>query len=312
MTLKKNTSQVSLTDRFLYYNQIMQKIKTKGYLNAIFAAISYGTNPLFALPMYKLGMGVNSVLFYRYLFAVIIYGMWLKFIKKISFKITRKEFLSLFVISILFALSSILLFSSFKYLDSGIACTILFIYPFMVAGISRVFFNEKISKTGILSMIITVSGIFILNGGINGNLNLKGVIFVILSSFSYAIYIVLVKNLKAIKHIKYDKLSFYIMFFGLSVFIINLKLCLHLQPINDWRIFGCAIALAMFPTIISLETINIAIRIIGSTPTAIVGALEPLTALVLGYLFFGEILTIKSIIGIILILSGVILIISRK
>lgn len=289
----------------------MKKFKTQGYINGILAAISYGTNPLFALPMYKMGMNVNSVLFYRYLFAVIIYGAGLKLFKKTNFKLSVKEFISLFFTAVLFALSSVTLFSSFKYIDSGIACTILFIYPVIVALISTVFFNEKLSKTSVYAMIITLCGIFILNGGINGYLNPGGIFLVLLSALVYAVYIVLVKNLSAIKHMKHDKLSFYVMLMGLSVFIVNLKFCTLLQPINDLRVLACALALAVFPTIISLETINIAIRLIGPTTTAVLGALEPLTAIFFGVMCFGEVLKPDNIIGIFLIIFGVMLIILR-
>lgn len=288
----------------------MKKYKTKGIINGIVAAVSYGTNPLFALPMYEKGLSANSVLFYRYLFAVVIFGIWLKFFKKVSLKISKKEIFSLFALAILFALSSITLFEALNYIDSGIACTILFIYPIIVALLSVVFFKEKITKTVIFSILLTLSGIFLLNG--NGELNIKGVIFILLSALVYAIYIVLVKNMKTIKHIKFDILSFYVMLFGLSVFIWNSNFCTNLQPLTDWKTFGCAIALALFPTIISLETINIAIRLIGPTTSAILGALDPLTALFFGVLVFGEILTPKIVLGIFLILSGVILIILKN
>ncbi len=101
------------------------------------------------------------------------------------------------------------------------------------------------------------------------------------------------------------------MLMGLTVFIFNLKFCTELQPISDWKVLACSIALAIFPTIISLETINIAIRLIGPTTTAILGALEPLTAIFFGLLLFNETLTINSIMGIFLILSGVLLIILK-
>lgn len=289
----------------------MKKYKTKGYLNRIIAAVSYGTNPLFALPMYKLGMSVNSVLFYRYFFAVILYGISITFFKKINLSLTLKEFIFILPLSILFALSSVSLFEALKYLDSGIACTILFVYPIIVALISTIFFKEKLTKTSIIAMILALSGIFMLNGGISGHLNPLGVFFILFSALVYAIYMVLVKNLKPIKHMKYEKLTFYVMLFGLSVFIVNLKFCTELQPITDWRVFACAMALAIFPTIISIETINIAIRLIGSTVTAILGALEPLTAIFFGIIVFGEPLTFNRIIGIILVLTGATLIILR-
>lgn len=284
----------------------MKKAKSLGFINAILAAVSYGTNPLFALPMYSAGMGVNSVLFYRYFFAVLIYALWLKFVKKVSLKITKQQFLSLLFISILFALSSLLLFNSFHYIDSGLACTILFIYPTMVALLSAIFFKEKLTKTVILAIILTFLGVILLYGGNSDeHLSLKGIAFVLLSALSYAIYIVCVRNMKHIKHIKYDKLSFYVMLMGLSVFIFNLKFCTQLQPITDFKVLACAFSLALFPTIISLETINIAIRLIGSTTTSVIGALEPLTAIFFGVLFFHEMLTLKIICGIILILIGV-------
>lgn len=289
----------------------MKKLTIKGYINGIFAAISYGTNPLFALPMYKMGMGANSVLFYRYLFAVIIYGIWLTVFKKVSLKINFKEFFCLYVMSVLFALSSVTLFESFNYIDSGVACTILFIYPIIVALICAIFFKEKISKVTILAMLITLSGIFLLNGGIQGHLNTKGLFYVLSSALVYAIYIVLVKNRKTVKHIKTDKLSFYVMFLGLSVFIFNLNFCTELQPINNPKLILCALALAIFPTIISLETINAAIRIIGATTTAVLGALEPLTAVFFGVLLFKETLRQQSVLGIALVLSGVLLVILK-
>ena len=110
---------------------------------------------------------------------------------------------------------------------------------------------------------------------------------------------------------KYEKLTFYVMLLGVFIFILNLKFCTELQPISDWKILIFSIALAIFPTIISIETINVAIRLIGPTYTAILGALEPLTAIFFGVLFFNEVLSCSNILGICLIILGVMLIILR-
>jgi len=291
----------------------MKSFRTKGYVNGIAAAISYGMNPLFALPMYTYGMGVNSVLFYRYLFAVLIYGLWLKIFKRTSFKISLKELLVLVVFGIIFSLSSVFLFSAFKYMASGLACTILFGYPLIVALISRVIFKEKLPKVLWLALCFVISGIVLLyDGDSNNSLSIKGVIYVFLSALSYAVYMVGIKHTNTIRHIKPDKLTFYVMLFGLSVYVWNLKFCTELQLLNSWFMVGCALGLAIFPTIISLETINFAIKFIGATKTAIIGALEPLTALFFGVLLFDEVLTLRILCGIILILAGVILVILHK
>ncbi len=290
----------------------MKTYTTKGYINAVFAAISYGTNPLFALPMFSQGIGVNSVLFYRYLFAVIVYGLWLNLYKHTSFKISLKELFILFVFGIIFSLSSVFLFGAFTYIPSGLACTILFAYPLIVALISRIIFKEHLPQIIWLALCFVILGITLLYGGNTSSLNIKGVILALLSALFYAIYMVGIKHTSTIRHIKPDKLTFYVMLFGLSVYIWNLKFCTELQQLNNWFCLVCAFGLAVFPTIISLETITFGIKLIGATKTAIIGALEPLTALFFGVLLFGETLTFKIFCGIGLILSGVIIVILHK
>lgn len=286
---------------------------TKGILNGIIASTSYGMNPLFGLPLYAIGIGVNSVLFYRYFLAVIIYFIWLKFFKKASLKISRQEIIPLFFLGIFFSLSSLTLFEAFHYIEAGIACTILFIYPVMVAIIMSIFFKEKVTKTVIFAILLTSIGIILLyKGKPDTALSIKGILIVLTSALLYALYIVGVKNIKPVKAMNSARLSFYVMLFGLIVYIGNLKFCTTLQMLPNLKAWLFAIGLALFPTIISLETITIAIQLIGSTNTAILGALEPLTAIFFGIVFFHEQLTLRISIGIILILFGVFLIISRK
>lgn len=286
---------------------------TKGILNGIIASTSYGMNPLFGLPLYAIGIGVNSVLFYRYFLAVIIYFIWLKFFKKASLKISRQEIIPLFFLGIFFSLSSLTLFEAFHYIEAGIACTILFIYPVMVAIIMSIFFKEKVTKTVIFAILLTSIGIILLyKGKPDTALSIKGILIVLTSALLYALYIVGVKNIKPVKAMNSARLSFYVMLFGLIVYIVNLKFCTTLQILPNLKAWLFAIGLALFPTIISLETITIAIQLIGSTNTAILGALEPLTAIFFGIMFFHEQLTLRISIGIILILFGVFLIISRK
>lgn len=286
---------------------------TKGILNGIIASTSYGMNPLFGLPLYAIGIGVNSVLFYRYFLAVIIYFIWLKFFKKASLKISRQEIIPLFFLGIFFSLSSLTLFEAFHYIEAGIACTILFIYPVMVAIIMSIFFKEEVTKTVIFAILLTSIGIILLyKGKPDTTLSIKGILIVLTSALLYALYIVGVKNIKPVKAMNSARLSFYVMLFGLIVYIVNLKFCTTLQMLPNLKAWLFAIGLALFPTIFSLETITIAIQLIGSTNTAILGALEPLTAIFFGIVFFHEQLTLRISIGIILILFGVFLIISRK
>lgn len=284
-----------------------------GVMNGAVAAASYGTNPLFTLPLYSMGVGTNSVLFYRYAFAVIIYGIWLKCFKKISLNISLMELFPVTILGILFSLSSLTLFEAFKYIDAGIACTILFIYPVMVAVLMAIFFKEKLTKTVLSAIGLTSVGILLLyNGKPDSCLNLYGVGIVLTSALMYALYIVGVKNIKTVRRINSAKMSFYVMLSGMLVYIYNLKFCTQLQILDKPFAWVLVICLALFPTIISIETITIAIKLIGSTKTAILGALEPLTAIFFGVLLFHEQLTVRIVCGVVLILLGVFLIVTRK
>lgn len=289
----------------------MTNNKTKGFILGAIAAASYGMNPLFTLPLYSAGMSVDTVLFYRYSLAVIVLGIMMKFQKQ-SFAIKRVDVLPLCIMGLLFAFSSLFLFMSYNYMDAGIAPTILFVYPVLVAIIMAVVFKEKVSPITMFSIALAFVGISMLCKSPGGQtLSLVGITFVFLSSLSYAIYIVGV-NRSSLKDMPIAKLTFYVLLFGLSVYVVRLQFCTELQVIPTPMLWINAVSLAVFPTVISLVTMTKAIHYIGSTPTAILGALEPVTALFFGVLVFGEQLTPRIILGILMVITAVTLIIGGK
>ena len=289
----------------------MTNNKTKGFIIGAIAAACYGLNPLFTLPLNSAGMSVDTVLFYRYSLAVIVLGIMMKFQKQ-SFAIKRVDVLPLCIMGLLFAFSSLFLFMSYNYMDAGIASTILFVYPVLVAIIMAVVFKEKVSPITMFSIALAFVGISMLCKSPGGQtLSLVGITFVFLSSLSYAIYIVGV-NRSSLKDMPIAKLTFYVLLFGLSVYVVRLQFCTELQVIPTPMLWINAVSLAVFPTVISLVTMTKAIHYIGSTPTAILGALEPVTALFFGVLVFGEQLTPRIILGILMVITAVTLIIGGK
>lgn len=283
--------------------------KAKGYMLGAVAAATYGMNPLFALPLYKAGMDPDSVLFFRYLFAIPILGIMLK-ARGRSFGIRRKEALPLIVMGLLVALSSLTLFQSYNYMEVGIASTLLFVYPIMVALIMSLCFKERLTWLTGFCILLALSGIALLyKGGDGVTLNLTGIVLVMISSLSYAIYIVGV-NRSVLKDTPTVRLTFYALLFGLSLFLVRVDFGQTLFVPDHWYLWGNLLALAVFPTTISFLCTTRAIHYIGSTPTAILGALEPVTAVFFGVVVFGEALTLRLCIGIVLIILAVVLIIS--
>ena len=283
--------------------------KVKGYILAAIAAATYGMNPLFALPLYAEGMDPDSVLFFRYLLAIPILAVMIK-VRGRNFKLQKKEILPLIVMGLLVSLSSLTLFLSYHYMDAGIASTLLFVYPVMVAVIMAIGFREKLSVQGILCIAMALGGIAMLYKGSDGStLSLTGTALVMASSLSYAIYIVGVNQSK-LKDMATLKLTFYVLVFGLMLFFVRVDFGQSLHIVDKWYLWGNLLALAVFPTVISFLCTTAAIQYIGSTPTAILGALEPVTAVFFGVMVFGEALTPRLVLGILLIILAVSLLIA--
>ena len=142
--------------------------KTKGYILGAVAAATYGMNPLFALPLYENGMDTDSVLLFRYLFALPLLGVMLK-ARGRDFRLQRREILPLIVLGLLVAVSSLTLFQSYHYMDAGIASTLLFVYPILVALIMALGFRERITPLTIFCIALAVLGIGLLYEGMTAD-----------------------------------------------------------------------------------------------------------------------------------------------
>ena len=284
-------------------------LQTKGVILAIISAICYGMNPLGALFLYEEGLNVNSVIFYRFIFASILLAIFM-IIKKDSFYLKFKEIILLALLGLLFGISAISLFNSFLYMDAGLASTVLFIYPIFVAIIMALFFKEKNSIITILSIIFAFLGVVLLYESDGANVSNFGIFLVIVSSLCYAIYIVIINQYLKISALK---VTFYSMLFCTITILIHsfFDSSLNIMPLVNFNMWFYTIFLALVPTIISLLFLIKAIQLIGSTSASILGALEPLTAVMIGVYVFNEKITFWLVIGIVFILFGVILIVLK-
>lgn len=289
----------------------MRNRKLIGTLAGIAAAVCYGTNPLGALKLYAEGMQTNSVLFYRFGLAWVIIAIVMLF-RKESLKVTRQEFTALTGLGLLFIVSSLTLYLSFHYMAAGVASTILFTYPVMTAVIMAVFFRERITWATVCSLVLSTVGVVMLYwSDRSGTLSTIGVILVLASALSYALYIILVNRSNL--QMSSFKINFYVLLYctlGMLVYSLIAGLPLTLpQNATSWFYVGW---LAIVPAIFALVLMVYAAKYVGSTATAILGALEPLTAVLIGIFVFGEPFTLNLALGIILILGAVVVIVKRR
>ena len=287
-----------------------EKLNLRGVTEAIISAIAFGTIPLFSMPVIKEGMNSLSLLVYRFAFGCLVILGVLLFNKR-SISISKGDALRIFSLSLLYTVSAIALLEGYLYISSGVATTLLFSYPVWTALIMALFFKERLKIGGILSIGLALVGVVLLSGILSDAslTSYKGVLFELLSGLMYAIYIVVFPVMK-IRHMSSLKLTFYIFFFTMvNIWVYSLFTSSGLEAIPSFTSGINLALLGLVPTAISNITLIMALKKISSTMTAVLGAFEPVTAMLVGVLVFNEPFTSSIALGLVLILFSVIFLI---
>lgn len=298
------------------YEKKKKRIRFNGIFYAIISSASFGFSPLFSIGLLAAGLSNFDVLSYRWGIAGIVLMIY-AFAKKKTLRINSfDEGWKILLLSALRAITSVTLLIGYANISSGIASTINFMYPVIVALCMMFIFGEHKSWVDMLAIAAAIFGVYLLASGDsliveNGNTKL-GLTCSIISAFSFAAYYILMKRLKADK-IEVVKFTTWIMllsavYFIICAFVLEGKLTMVTGFKNWMYILG----LGLWSTMISNFTGVKAVRRIGPTLTSILGALQPVTAVVLGILFLHEHLYTRSLIGIILILIAVTVVVMHQ
>ena len=282
-----------------------------GYVAGIVTGVTYGLNPLFAVPLMKQGVQVDTILFFRYFLAVIILGIWLMF-RRENFRINLHQFRQLVILGLFFSMSSFSLFEAYNYIPSGIATTIVFLYPVLVALI-MVFLKVYPTWQVWISIAVTFLGVLFLSKGDGAQtIHWKGLVLSFASALSYAIFIVIVNRSKSVHQISNTMLTFYALLTGVIVFSIHAAasrtpLLSGIHGLGSWANLA---GLAILPTIVSTATLAMATRIIGATKASVLGVFEPVTAILVWAIAFGESITLNVVTGIFMTMAAIIFMIA--
>ena len=293
-------------------NLYIDKRRIIGYAAGILAGVSYGTNPLFGKALMESGVPVMVMLFFRYGMAAVILAMWMVF-RKESFRAERRGLGLLVLLGLLFAGSSITLFCSYEYIPSGLATTLVYLYPVFVALI-MVFLRFYPSWQTWLSILATFGGILLLSApSENVQIRIPGVLLAVGAALCYSFYLVIVNRSKRIRKVSEHTLTLYSLVTGTVLFLV-IRTCQGgsmLEGVDSAADWGNLIGLAIVPTMISMLTLAVSTRYIGPTKTAVLGVFEPLTAILIGTILYGEPMTGKMAVGIAICVAAVVFMILK-
>ena len=232
--------------------------RVSGYINASLSAGFFGLIPLFSIPVLKTGMPLPSVLIYRFAFGSLFMLLYLV-ARRISLRLGWGDALRLSFLSLLYTLSGVALFTSYSYMPSGIATTLLFSYPVFTTLLEALLFHQRLNWPTYVALALAVAGVYLLSGfGETGETKLTGVLLAIFSGFDYAVYMV-------------------------SSFVYG-----GMAPLRGWSNVINLMLLGLFPTMVSNVTLLRALNLIEATTVSVLGAFEPLTAMCVGILVMGE------------------------
>lgn len=287
--------------------------RIKGILYAAVSSSTFGLAPFFSLTLLLAGFSAFEVLSYRWGVATIALTLF-GWCSGCSFRLEKKDFLVVLLLSLLRAVTSFSLLIAYQNIATGVASTIHFMYPLAVSLVMMYFFQEKKSLWVMFAVFMSLLGAALLSSGEleakNGD-TIVGLVAACVSVFSYAGYIVGVRMTRAVR-INSTVLTCYVMGLGTVLYFIGALTTSGLRLVADGYTWLIILGLALPATAISNITLVRAIKYAGPTLTSILGAMEPLTAVVIGVFVFKELFTLNSAIGIILILLAVSVVIFRK
>ncbi|ODS83342.1 MAG: hypothetical protein ABS46_06580 [Cytophagaceae bacterium SCN 52-12] len=280
----------------------MQSQKVKGYIAAAVSAISFGLIPLFVVPIKKAGISMDVTLFYRFFLGGVMIALYMV-ARGISLRLHRSDIPKLAAMGVFYALSSEFLFQGYDLMSVGIASTLIYTYPIIIAMILYFGFGEQILPATKLSILLATAGVFCMSWeGSSMEFNLSGMIIVMLGALAYALYMLMVNrgNLK----VRGVSLTCYSLLFSSAFYAVKTIATgqSFMLPSSHW--LGFIGIFSLVTTVVSVLAMVIAIRLIDSTPTAVLGALEPVVAVWIAVILFGEAFTWNLVAGVILIISA--------
>lgn len=282
-----------------------------GVTSAVVSSTTFGLIPLFTISLLAVGVGSPTILCYRFLIAAVAMAIIMFFTRR-SFRIAMDQVVVMALLAALYASTAILLLESYKYIPSGIATTIHFLYPLVVTLTMAWLFKEKMSRSIYIAVVLSLIGVALLAWGEHdaGDFR-RGVTYALVTVVTYAAYIVGVMRSRAAR-VDSVVLTFYVLAFGALMFMLYALATTGIEAVHRWSSWRDLLMLALICTVLSDFALIMAIKRIGSTRTSILGSMEPLTAVVVGVVYFGERMDTTSVIGLLLVICAVVVVIVQS
>ena len=283
--------------------------KFKGILFAALSAATFGLIPLYANQAILDGVNNETILVYRYGIAGIVYAIYL-LLRRMNMRLTRREVKEVTLAGVGgYGITAFFLMWSYHYMPTGVATAIHFFYPVVVALLMAIFYKERLPLEVKAGIVLAICGVYLLSWT-PGEVKWLGLFFVLMSTVTYGCYIAAL-NRSVLKRMNPDVLTCYVLLFTALFYLILAVAQGKMEIITRPRFLLDMVQLAILSTIVSARLLVAAVKLIGSVPSSVLGTLEPITAIVVGVLYFNEQLTYANYLGLLIVIVAVLVVICK-
>ncbi len=286
--------------------------RTKGYAAAILSAVAYGSGPLLVTLVYGHGFGVNSVSFLRVLFPLPVLALTVALKKGESFRVTFRQGLQILVLAVTGSvLTSLLLFASIRYIDTGIATSLNFSYPVLVVLLDRLIYRQRAGKRQWIALGLCLAGVALFCDP-GGAFTWKGFLLALGSGLAFALYVLYMDRSGIMLTMSFHAFTFY--FFLLSSLLL-LPFALvsgELRGGGDLTGWLLAAVFALVDGLAGTLLQEYGVNAVGGRAASILSAIEPVTCALLGAVCLAEAVTLRSALGICLIVGAAVYLIAGE
>jgi drug/metabolite transporter (DMT)-like permease len=286
--------------------------QTKGVLFALLATVLWSVNMVIASGI-KGHIPPIGLAFWRWTIACIVLAPFALKSSIEDWKIIKKNIRYL----MLTALLGITIFNTMIYFagktTSAVNLSLIAIsIPLFIVAISRIAFKEKVSKKKLIGIATIITGVLVLitKGSLQTLLHINfsiGDLLMLVACFFFACYTILVRQKP------YDltpKVFLFSVFVIGTIFLLPFYIWEHLfykKVIFDTKTILATSYVGIFASLLSYYLWNEAIRLIGTSKTALIYYLIPVFSGILAYFFLGQPIVITQIISMGIIITGLLI-----
>lgn len=278
------------------------------YLMPIISGAMWGSAGIFVRKLTEQGMNSYTVVSVRVILAVLILAVWLGIYDRNLLKIKLKD-LWIFVAGGVVGMFGLNICYNFAIseLSLSLAAVLLSLSPVFVLFMAAILFKEKITSKKVICMTIAIAGCVLASGVLESastmRWSVKGIIVGTIGAFFYGLYGIISKTAMERGYHAFTT-TFYCLFMVMLVVIplTNWKLVTNVVVANPIKMSVFLVIHSLCTSVLPYILYTFSIRYIDAGMASILASGEPVAAMIFGVIFFSEIPTVLSVVGIVLVI----------